>query len=116
MQTAGDLVRVLIELPTGMEYGKDDLKSALAILRHEIDRDTPAIIIDRDRTVPVDDHQDPIAEPGKSLIHSIVHDLVDQVMQPPGIRTADVHGGTFPHRSQAFQYRNMRSIVSISHL
>ena len=97
MQAAGDLVSIFIELSAGVEHGEDDLKSALAVLGHEIDRDAAPVVIHRDRAVPVDDHQYPVTESGESLVYGVVHNLVDQVVQPPGLRAADVHCGPFPH-------------------
>ncbi len=116
MQTAGYLVGILVEFSAGMEHGEDDLKSALAVMGHDVNRDTSPVVVDRYRAVPVNDNQYQVTEPGESLVYGVVHNFVDQVVQPPGIRAADVHGRTFPHRLQTFQYLDMRSIVGISHL
>jgi hypothetical protein len=64
VQPAGDLVSIFIELSAGVEHGEDDLKSALAVLGHDIDRDTAAVVLHRDRAVLVDAHLYQVAEPG----------------------------------------------------
>ena len=40
---------------------------------------------------------------GESLVHRIVHDLVDEVVQPHLSGRADVHGGTEAHGFKAFE-------------
>src|SRR2546427_2241802 len=37
------------------------------------------------------------------LVHRVVHDLVDEVMQPPARDRADVHRRAAPHRLQALE-------------
>ena len=111
VESARDLVGVLVELAAGVEDGQDGLDRGLAGLLDPVHGDAPAVVLDRARAVLVDRHPDMVAEPAKGLVHRVVHDLVHEVMQPAGVGRADVHGRPFPHRLQPLQYGDMRCVV-----
>jgi len=98
-----------------MKHGEYYLECALAIPWHEVDRDAATIVVNSDRTVTVDGHQDEVAETGESFVYGVVHDLVDKMVQSTAIRAADIHGRALAYRSQAFQYRDVGGIVGLSH-
>ena len=64
MQTARDLIGVFIELSAGVKHGHNDFKGALVLFRHDIDRNTPAVILYTYRSVRVDDDDDMFTESG----------------------------------------------------
>ena len=103
MQTAGYLVSATAELAAGMQDGVNDLYTGDARLGLDIDRDTTAIVDDRDGVVRIDGNLDFGAVAGQSLVHSVVDDFIDQVMQTGGGGAADVHTRTASDRFQTFQ-------------
>jgi hypothetical protein len=90
-----------------MQDREHDLKGALAVILHPVDRNTPAIVLDHERTVAVDDHIDAAAVPGKGLIYRIIHDFVNEMVQPAGISTADIHRRPLADRGEPFKDRDM---------
>src|SRR4029079_14426271 len=61
VQAAGDLVARAAELAAGVEHGHHDLGGGAALLRHDVDRDAAAVVLDGDRVVEVDHDLDPVA-------------------------------------------------------
>jgi hypothetical protein len=102
VQTARDLVAVVVELAAGVQHRQHDLGGRLAALV-TIHRDAAAVVDDRHRIVDVDRDVDLVAVSGQRLVDRVVDDLVDEVMQPGRARRADVHSGTLADRLEAFE-------------
>jgi len=90
-----------------MEDREHDLESALAVLLHPVDRDAPAIVVDHQRAVAVDDYRDPAAVPGKGFINRIIDNFVDKMVQTAGIGAADIHCRPLADRSEPFEDRDV---------
>src|SRR5690606_6262574 len=74
------------------------------------------VVVDRDRVVGVDRDGDLGAVAGHRLVDRVVHDLVDEVVQTPRGRRADVHARPLPHGFQPLQDLDLpRGIVVRSH-
>ncbi len=104
VQTAGDLVGILVELTAGVQLGHDDLGRRHAFLGVDVDRNAAPVVGYRHRAVGVQDHLDQIGVAGQRLVDGVVHDLIDHVMQARAVvGVADVHAGAFAHRIQALE-------------
>ena len=103
MQTAGDLVAVLVELTAGVKDCENNLQGAAVLLLMHSGRDASAVILDTDGIVFQDLYIHVRAVAGHSLIYTVVHHLIYQVMQAAFTHVTDVHGGTFAHGLKAFQ-------------
>ena len=103
VETSRYLVGLLIEFSAGVQDREDDLEGTLAVLLHPVDRDAPAIILDHERAVPVDDNRDPAAVPGKGFIYRIIHDFVNEMVQAAGISAANIHRRPFADRGESFE-------------
>jgi hypothetical protein len=68
-----------------VELRHDHFERGLALVFHDVDRDTAAVVGDRRRTVFVERYLDAGAETGERLIDRVVNDLVDEVMETPVI-------------------------------
>ncbi len=102
VKSAGDLVRRVVELTAGVQHGHDDLGRRSALLRHDVDRDSTAVIGDRDGLVGMNGDDYPVTVTGKRLIDGVVDHLENHVVQTRAvIGVSDVHTGAFPHRVQA---------------
>ena len=113
MQAAGDLVAAaLAELAAGVQDGEHDLEGGLVLLLHLRDRDAAAVVDDRDRVVRVDRHRDRVAVAGERLVHRVVHDLVDEVVQPADAGRADVHARTLADGLEALEDRDVLGVVA----
>ena len=106
VQTAGDLVAVLVELSPGMEHREHDFERRPAFLFMEIGRNAPSVVADGDRVVLVDDDVYIGAIPGERFVDGVVDDLVDEMVQPAHADVADVHGRPLAHRFEPFEHLN----------
>ena len=102
VETAGDLVRRILELAAGVEDRQHDLRGRTPALVH-VHGDPAAVVDDRDRVVDVDRDRDVAAEPGERLVDRVVHDLVDEVVQTGGSGGPDVHRRPLADGLEAFQ-------------
>ena len=71
------------------------------------------VVFNGDRIVQVDRDVDLVAEAGQGFVHRVVHDLIDQVMQPQLAVRADVHRGTFAHGVAAFEHGDLFGAVAV---
>ena len=112
VQTARDLVAVVVELAAGVEHRQHDFRRRLAALV-AVDRNAAAVVDDRDGVVDVDRDVDLVAVAGERLVDRVVDDLVDEVVQPRRAGGADVHGGTLADRLEAFENLDLVGAVVV---
>ena len=104
VQAAGRLIGALFELAAEFQHAHDafqrrDLAAhLLGELVVDIDRDAAAIVLDGHRAVGIDGDGDALGETGHGFVDRVVHDFVDQVVQPAGSDVADVHRGALAAR------------------
>ena len=84
VKAAGYLVSAAAEFAACVKFGKDKVHGISSGLMVDAYRDPSSVIGDSDAAVLIDRHFYHGAEAGQSLIHGIVHDLIDQMMQSPG--------------------------------
>jgi hypothetical protein len=82
MESARDLVGSLVELASRMELGHDQLQGRDAFLGMYAHGDAAAIVLDPDYVVFLENHHDVGAVAGQGLIDGVVHDLIDEVVEP----------------------------------
>ena len=107
MQPAGGGIRAAAELAARVQPGHDELHAGQLGLALDVDRDAPAVVSDLGGTVRVQDHVDPRAVSGQRLVHPVVEDLPQAVLQAAAIGGPDVHAGALAHRVQALQHRQV---------
>ena len=103
VQTAGDLVGVVVELAAGVQHGQDDLGRRFALGGVHVGRDAAAVVDNGHRAVGVDGDADLVAVAGQGLVDGVVDDLVDQVVQAGAGGGADVHGRPLADGGKSFQ-------------
>ena len=114
VQTAGNLVGVIVKLTASVQHGHDDLSCRNALFFMNIDRNTPAIVAHRDGAVSVNDNTDIAAVARQRLVDGVIHHFEDHVMQTRAIvGITDIHTGTLANRVQPLQYLDTRGVVSI---
>ena len=96
VEATGDLVRLVVELPAGVEDGHDDLHGRPVVLLVCVHGDAPSVVGDRDGLVLVNRHADVVTVACKRLVDGVVDDLVDEMVKPASVRRPDIHGGSFP--------------------
>ena len=103
VEAAGDLVAAAAELAARVERGQHRLDGREAGLLVLADRDAAPVVLDADAAVGVDGDVDAVAEAGHRLVDGVVHDLVDQVVEPTLVGGPDVHAGSPAHGLQALE-------------
>lgn len=81
VQTAGDLVGILVEFPAGMKLRHDDFRRRDALFPVNVGRYTAAVVGHGYGAVGVERHRNQIRVPCQSLVDRVVHDFVDHVVQ-----------------------------------
>ena len=114
VQTAGNLVGVVVELTAGVQHGHDDLGRGNAFFFMHVDRNTTAIVTDADGFVRVNDDGDVIAVPGQGFVDRVVDHLEYHVVQAAAvIGVANVHAGTLAYGIQPFQHLDAGGVVRL---
>jgi hypothetical protein len=104
----------MVELAARMQHGHHDLGSAHPAILHDVDGDTPAIILDRAAPICTQCHVDPIAMAGQVLVDGVVDAFPHQVMQRRAVvNVPDVHAGPFAHRLESLEYGDIFGPVGV---
>ena len=111
VQTAGNLVRVLVKLAPGTNLGHDDLKGADALLFVHVDGDATSVVRDANSVVFRDGHCDRVAVAGKRFVNGVVDDFVHQMVQASDSHVSDVHRRTHAHVLHALEGLNLTGVV-----
>jgi hypothetical protein len=112
VQAPRDLVGVPVELPAGVQLGHDDRHRGDPQLLMDVDRDAAPVVQAGDRAVVVQRNQDLAAVADQGLVHRVVDDLVDQLVEPAQTRVADVHRRPFPHVLESFEHLDLLGPVT----
>ncbi len=107
MKSAGDLVAAAAELSAGVQDRHDDLESRLPQFDVLVDRNAAAVVSHPDRAVGANGDVDVIAVARDRLVHAVIHDLVDQMVQTTGISAADIHSRPPSNGFQALEHLNI---------
>ena len=102
VQTAGDLVRGVLELAAGVQHRQHDFRRRPAALVH-VHRNAAAVVDDRDRPVDVNRDVDVAAEAGQRFVDRVVDDLVHEVVQTRRTGRPDVHRRPLADGFEAFE-------------
>ena len=110
MQTAAGLIGLIVKLTACVEGGKYHTFRRHALFMH-LHRNAAAAVLHRAGTVRLQCDPDGIAETSQMLVHRIVHDLVDQVIESLCANAADIHARAFSHCFQTFQDCNAVCVI-----
>ena len=104
VETAGDLVDVVVELTARVELGHDHFGGRAVLALVQVDRNAAAVVLHRDAVVGVDRDHDLGRVAGLHLVDRVVDELEDHVVQTRGvIGVADVHAGPLADRFEPFE-------------
>src|SRR6185437_1836326 len=93
VQAAGGGVRAAAELPARVQPGHHQLHAAELGLALDVNRYAAAVVPDLGRAIRVQRDLDPGAMPAQRLVHGVVEDLAQAVLQPAAVGRPDVHAG-----------------------
>ncbi len=112
VQAAGCLVGVIVEFAAGVQGRIDQPLGGDTLFVHA-DRDPAAVILDCAGPVFLQSYIDMITVSGQVLVHRVVHDLVNQVIETLPRGGSDVHSGTAAHRLEPLQDLYAACIVNL---
>ncbi len=113
VQTARDLVGIVVELAASMEHGHDHFGGGAALLRVHVHRNAAAVIGHRDGVICMKRHGDAAAVAGERLVDGVVDDFEHHMVQSGAIvGVADVHPGTLSDRIEALEDLDISGVVS----
>ncbi len=104
VQTAGNLVTILVELTAGVEYGHHDLQGTLVLLRVHVNRYTATVILYGNRVILFDMYGYLVAEPCQGLVDRVIYHLIHQVVKTFLRDITDIHCRAFAHRFQSLKH------------
>ena len=110
IETAAGLVYRVIELSARMQGREYQTLSGYALGMH-VHRDATSIVRHGTGSVLLQKYIDFRTEACQMLVHGIVHNLVDQMVQAFAGHASDIHTGSFAHCLQSLQDRNTACIV-----
>ena len=104
MQSARDLVGILVEFPPGVELGHDDLGGGDAFILVDVGGDAAAVVAHGARAVRIERHHDLGGEARKGFVDGVVDHLVDHVVEAGAVvGVADIHARPFAHGIEALE-------------
>ena len=115
METAGDLVGVLVELAARVQLGHDHFEGADLLRRVDIHGDPAAVVLHRHRVPLGKEHGDGGARADKGLVDRVVDDLEDKLVQSVQACRADVHARPLADVLQTFENLYIVCAVSFWH-
>ena len=112
MQTAGRLIDRVVKFSAGVQGRIDQTLRRHTFLMHT-DRNAPSVVIDRTGTILLQTDIYMIAAARKVLIHRIVYDLIDQMIESLTRSTAYIHTGSHSYSLKAFEHLDTFLIISL---
>ena len=105
VQAARGLVDLGVELAAGMQRAHDDFERGFfRKFRMRIDRNAAAIVGHGQKAVGAEFDLDEGGMARQRLVHGVVDDFGEQMMQRLLVGAADIHAGAAAHRLQAFEH------------
>jgi hypothetical protein len=101
------LVALALELAAGVKRGEHHLDGRLALALDRVHGDAAAVVGDAAATIGEELDLDLVAVPRHRLVHGVVDDLVDEVVESPDPGRPDVHPGAFPNGVEALEDRDV---------
>src|SRR5271170_5510482 len=116
MQSARNFVRALFELAAGVQHRMHDFERRSLFRRMHIDRNSAAVVFDRDPIVAQNYNIDLGAESGERFVNRVVDDLGDEMMQAALGGVADVHPGAFANCFESLENLDGLGAIAVRRL
>ena len=94
-----------------MEHGQHDFEGAFMLLLVHIHRDTATVVDHGDGVILIYCYFYMSGIAGKSLVNRVVDNFIDKMMQTFETYVANIHGGAFSHRLQAFKHLDITGAI-----
>ena len=111
MKTSGHLVAILTELTAGVKHRKNHLQGGTMLLFVHTGRDTTSVILYPYGVVRKNAHLYVGTESGHSLIYTVIHHFIYQMMQSPLGYISDIHRWSLSYGLQSLKHLNAVSTI-----
>ena len=119
VQAAGNLITLAIEFPARVQHREADLHRGAAHLGMDAHGKAAAIVLHGDGAILVQGDFDVRAIARQRLVHRVIHDFINQMVQAAFVRRADIHAGAVAHSLQPFEHLYLglvvRNVIVIVH-
>ena len=114
VQAARGLVDLGVEFAAGMQRAHDDFeRGLLREFRMRIDGDAASVIGDGEEAVGGQLHLDEVGMTRQGLVHRVVDDFGEQMVQRLFVGSADIHAGAAAHRLEPFEHLDVGGGVAV---
>src|SRR5258708_5289559 len=97
-----------------MQLGHDDFGGADAFFGVNAGRNAAAVVAHGAGAVGIEHHIDAVGMAGEGLVHGIVYDFINHVVQARAvIGVADIHAGALAHGIQALEHLDAVGVIDI---
>ena len=111
VQPTRHLVTAATELPTGVQNGQNHLHCWLFFHRMLVHWNSATVVDNSDPTIGEQRHRNRRGVTGHCLVHRVVDDFVDEVVQAPLTGGADVHARAFADGIKALENGDRTCVV-----
>ncbi len=111
VKTTGVFISALAEFPACVKIGEHELNGGHAEFFVHVDRNAPAIVRDRNRTIDVNRNFDQAAIACEVLVDRVIQHFENAVVEATLIGIADIHAGPLADGFQALQLVNLRGAI-----
>ncbi len=114
MQTAGGLIGFVAEFSARVQGRQNNFQRRLAgKFRVIVDRDAAPVVADGDIVVCIQTDFNPVSVSGHGLVHRVVENFADKMVQGALVRAADIHAGAAADRFKTLKNLNVGGIVGV---
>ena len=110
VKASAGLISLIVKFPSCMERGKYQACRRQSFLMHP-HRNAASIVFHRAGAVLLQSHLYNVTISCQMLIHRIIHNLINQMIQTFAGHATDVHARPFPYGFQTFQHCNIPGAV-----
>lgn len=117
VQPARGLIGIARKLAAGVQRAQDHLQRRFAgEFRMRVDGDAAAVVADHHAEIAQQFDLDAAGMARHRLVHRVVQDLGDQVVQRAFVGAADIHAGPLAHRLQPLQHLDRGGRIAVGSL
>ena len=113
VQAAGNLVSPAAEFAARVQHGQAHLDRGAVHLGVDPHREAAAVVHNGHGAVLIERHQNIFAIAGQRLVHGVVNDLIDQMMQSALVGGAYIHTGAAAHGLQALKHLYLTLVIVV---
>ena len=114
MKSSWNFISTFIKLSSSMEHSIYGFKCRLSGFRMNIYRDSTTIIMNRYRTIFIENSTNIFTVSSECLIYCIVYNFLNHMMKSSTISTPNIHTRSLSYRFKSLENSNLRGVIFMS--